>query len=116
MKINEKKLTLKYRAKTFYFAYLFLPTKIKKDIENLYEICLNYKRLGIEIGNDNFCKKYHNNTFYRAYSLYQVTDKLDNLFQQNSHILNFARSVGINIIQKNNYIKNAISDFAMGFN
>ncbi len=87
-----------------------------KDIENLYEICLDYRRLGIEIGNDNFCKKYHNNTFYRAYSLYQVTDKLDNLFQQNSHILNFARSVGINIIQKNNYIKNAISDFAMGFN
>ena len=87
-----------------------------KDIENLYEICLDYRRLGIEIGNLNFCKKYHNNTFYRAYSLYQVTDKLDNLFQQNSHILNFARSVGINIIQKNNYIKNAISDFAMGFN
>ena len=27
-----------------------------KDIENLYEICLDYKRLGIEIGNDNFCK------------------------------------------------------------
>ena len=46
MKINEKKLTLKYRAKTFYFASLFLPTKIKKDIENLYIFCRFLDDLG----------------------------------------------------------------------
>ena len=87
-----------------------------KDVESLYNICLDHKRLGIEIGNDIFCNKYHNNTFYRAYNLYQITDKLDNLFQQNNFISRFARSVGINVIQKNSKIKNAISDFAMGFN
>tara|TARA_B100000575_G_scaffold138138_1_gene110215 strand:- start:1970 stop:3154 length:1185 start_codon:yes stop_codon:yes gene_type:complete len=87
-----------------------------KDVENLYNICSDYKRLGIEIGNDIFCKKYHNNTFYRAYNLYQITDKLDNFFQQNNYISSLTRSVGINIIQKNSIIKNAISDFAMGFN
>ena len=46
MKINEKKLTLKYRAKTFYFASLFLPTKVKKDIENLYIFCRFLDDLG----------------------------------------------------------------------
>ena len=46
MKINEKRLTLKYRAKTFYFASLFLPKKIKKDIENLYIFCRFLDDLG----------------------------------------------------------------------
>ena len=36
---NAKKLTLKFRAKTFYFASIFLPNKIRKDIENLYIFC-----------------------------------------------------------------------------
>ena len=46
MKISEKKLNLKYRAKTFYFASIFLPTKIKKDIENLYIFCRFLDDLG----------------------------------------------------------------------
>jgi len=46
MKLNEKKLTLKYRAKTFYFASLFLPKKIRKDIENLYIFCRFLDDLG----------------------------------------------------------------------
>ena len=32
-------LTLKNRAKTFYFASLFFPNYIKKDIRTLYEFC-----------------------------------------------------------------------------
>ncbi len=46
MKINDRKLTLKYRAKTFYFASLFLPKKIKKDIECLYIFCRYLDDLG----------------------------------------------------------------------
>ena len=46
MTINEKKLTLKYRAKTFYFASLFLPKKVKKDIESLYIFCRYLDDLG----------------------------------------------------------------------
>ena len=53
MKINEEKLTLKYRAKTFYFASLFLPTKIKNDIENLYIFC----RLLDDLGDDQNLSK-----------------------------------------------------------
>ncbi len=51
---NAKKLTLKFRAKTFYFASIFLPNKIRKDIENLYIFC----RYIDDIGDDgNFTKK-----------------------------------------------------------
>jgi len=53
MTINDRKLTLKYRAKTFYFASLFLPTKIKKDIENLYIFC----RLLDDLGDDQNLSK-----------------------------------------------------------
>ena len=49
MKINDKKLTLKYRAKTFYFASLFLPKNIKKDIENLYIFCRYLDDLGDDL-------------------------------------------------------------------
>ena len=49
MKINDRKLTLKYRAKTFYFASLFLPKEIKKDIENLYIFCRYIDDLGDDL-------------------------------------------------------------------
>ena len=49
MKVNDRKLTLKYRAKTFYFASLFLPKVIKKDIENLYIFCRYLDDLGDDL-------------------------------------------------------------------
>ena len=49
MKINDTKLTLKFRAKTFYFASIFLPRKIKKDIENLYIFCRYLDDLGDDL-------------------------------------------------------------------
>ena len=58
--INDKKLTLKYRAKTFYFASLFLPKSIKKDIENLYIFCRYLDDLGD--GTSAFTIKMTNNT------------------------------------------------------
>ncbi|MAZ46028.1 MAG: hypothetical protein CMM98_00410 [Rickettsiales bacterium] len=59
MKSNDKKLTLKYRAKTFYFASFFLPRKIKKDIENLYIFCRYLDDLGDDqnLNKISSCKK-----------------------------------------------------------
>ena len=51
---NAKKLTLKFRAKTFYFASVFLPNKIRKDIENLYIFCRYIDDIG---DGGNFTKK-----------------------------------------------------------
>ncbi len=46
MKDNLKRLSLKYRAKTFYFASFFLPKEIRKDIEILYIFCRYVDDLG----------------------------------------------------------------------
>ena len=87
-----------------------------KDVESLNELVKRYKSLGIDVGNKFFCKEYHNNTYYAAYILYQVTDKLDNIFQLQNPLFSLGRSMGIDIVQKNKKIKNIISDFAMGIN
>ncbi len=85
------------------------------DISELYKLTVKYKKLGIEIGNTIFCKEYHSSTFNNAYALYQVTDKLDTIFQRDNTAINLLRSVGLKFIQKNKKIKDKISDYAMGF-
>ena len=86
------------------------------DIEKLFTLAEEYKKLGIDLGGNSFCKKYHNNTFYKAFRLYQITDKLDSFFKIQNIPTNFIRSLGITIINKNKKLKNLISDFAMGIN
>ena len=86
-----------------------------RDLQSLYYLTKKYKSFGIEIGNSLFCKEYNDDTFYRAYRLYQVTDKLDNIFQKDNFLINFLRKSGIRYLEKNKIIKNKISDFAMGF-
>jgi len=87
-----------------------------KDVENLFNLIIKYKSLGIEIGGEYFCKEYHNNNYYNAYRLYQVTDKLDSFFQNQNPVISFVRSQGLKYLQKNKKINNWISDFAMGIN
>ena len=87
-----------------------------KDVENLFNLIVKYKSLGIEIGGKYFCKDYHNDNYYNAYRLYQVTDKLDSFFQNQNPLISFGRSLGLMHLQKNKKINNWISDFAMGIN
>ena len=85
-------------------------------VENFSNLVREYTSLGIDLGDRFFCKKYHDNNFYNAYRLYQVTDKLDNIFKMQSPLVYFARTSGLNYINKNEKVKNMISDFAMGIN
>ena len=71
-----------------------------KDVESLYSISKNYKKLGIELGNSSFCKKYHNDSYYKAYRLYQLTDKLDSIFQINN--LELKKELRFIAIEKSN--------------
>lgn len=63
MKGNLKRLSLKYRAKTFYFASLFLPREVRKDIEILYIFC----RFVDDLGDDQSLNK--NESFKKLYSI-----------------------------------------------
>tara|TARA_B100001057_G_scaffold411763_1_gene427560 strand:- start:21 stop:1202 length:1182 start_codon:yes stop_codon:yes gene_type:complete len=87
-----------------------------QDLESLYNLTKNYNSLGLELGDEIFCKKFHNDNFFKAYRLYQITDKIDSIFKIDSPIFNHARFSAINFIQRSKKLKYQISDFAMGFN
>ncbi len=87
-----------------------------QDVESLYNLVKKYNSLGIELGDEIFCKEFQKNNFFKAYRLYQITDKVDSVFKLDNAIFNHARFSTINLIEKSKKLKNKISDFAMGVN
>ena len=87
-----------------------------QDVESLYNLIKKYNSLGLELGDEIFCKEFHKDNFFKAYRLYQITDKVDSIFKSDNTILNHARFSAINLIERNKKLKNQISDFAMGIN
>ena len=87
-----------------------------QDVESLYKIVKKYNSLGLELGDEIFCKEFQKNNFFKAYRLYQITDKVDTIFKSDNLIFNHARFSAINLIEKSKKLKNRISDFAMGIN
>ena len=87
-----------------------------QDIENLYNLVKRYNSLGFELGDEIFCKEFQKDNFFKAYRLYQITDKVDTIFKTDHLIFNHARFTAINLINKSKKLKNRISDFAMGIN
>ncbi len=87
-----------------------------QDLESLYNLVKKYNSLGIELGDEMFCKEFQKNNFFKAYRLYQITDKVDSVFKLDNTIFNNARFSALNLIEKSKKLKNQISDFAMGVN
>ena len=87
-----------------------------QDVESFYNLVKKYNSLGLEIGDEIFCKEYHKNNFFKAYRLYQITDKLDMIFKFDNVGFNYLRFSAINFLERGKKIKNKISDFAMGIN
>ena len=87
-----------------------------QDVESLYKLVKKYNSLGLELGDEIFCKEFQKNNFFKAYRLYQITDKIDSIFKLDNSIFNHARYAAINLIEKSKKFKNKISDFAMGIN
>ena len=87
-----------------------------QDVESLYNLVKKYNSLGIELGDEIFCKEFQKNNFFKAYRLYQITDKVDSVFKLDNTIFNHVRFSAINLIEKSKKLKNKISDFAMGVN
>jgi len=87
-----------------------------QDVENLYKLVKKYNSLGLEPGDEIFCKEFQKDNFFKAYRLYQITDKVDSIFKLDNTILNNVRFSAINLIERSKKIKNQISDFAMGIN
>ncbi len=87
-----------------------------QDLESVYNLVKKYNSLGLELGDEIFCKQFQKDNFFKAYRLYQITDKVDSIFKFDNTIFNHARFSAINLIEKSKTLKNQISDFAMGVN
>ena len=86
-----------------------------RDVKSLFNLSKKYSDLGIGVGSIDFCKQYQQKTYFDAYALYQVTDKLDNIFLRTNTSVSLLRAFGINFLNNNKKLKNLISDYAMGF-
>ena len=87
-----------------------------QDVESLYNLVKKYNSLGLELGDEIFCKEFQKENFFKAYRLYQITDKVDSIFKLDNTIFKNARFSAINLIERSKKLKNKISDFAMGVN
>ena len=87
-----------------------------QDVESVYNLVKKYNSLGFELGDEIFCKEFQKDSFFKAYRLYQITDKVDGIFKLDNTIFNHGRFSAINLIEKSKKLKNYISDFAMGVN
>ncbi len=85
-----------------------------RDVKNLLKIISKAKNNGLDLGTEFVCKNYHNLSYYDAYSLYQVTDKLNSIFLHESTTINFIRKSGFSLINKTKKIKKQITNYAMG--
>ncbi len=87
-----------------------------QDVESLYNLVKKYNSLGLELGDEIFCKVFQKDNFFKAYRLYQITDKVDSIFKLDNIFFNHVRFSAINLIERSKKLKNQISDFAMGVN
>ena len=85
-----------------------------RDVKVIDTLTKKFKGLGIELGTNEFCKEYHDNCFYDAYRLFQITDKFDTIFKSNNLFISALRSQGFRFISKRKILRNFITDFAMG--
>jgi len=85
-----------------------------RDIQNSLKIIKEGINLGLDIGDPYVCKNYHDLSFADTYILYQITDKFNSIFLNDSFVLNNLRQFGFGVIENNKKIKNFITNFAMG--
>lgn len=85
-----------------------------RDVKNILSSVKSGLELGLDPGDKYICEKYNKNSFPDAYSLYQITDKLNSIFLNENFYLKLFRNAGFKIIEKNIKLKNRITNFAMG--
>ena len=81
------------------------------DVKNLYELC---KDINISLGSDLFCQIYNDKNYYKAFQLFQLTDKLNSHFIKSGNLYRLLSNVGFNFIERNHPLKNKITRYAMG--
>ena len=83
------------------------------DVKNLHKISAESKVNKIEIGSNIFCKNYNDLSYNKAFQLFQITDKLNTHFKNNSTLYRFLSNIGFKIVNRTPSIKNKITKYAM---
>jgi len=86
-----------------------------KDIENCFLVLKEASRLGLNIGESYFNKRYNDKSYFDAFSLFQITDKLNSIFIKDGLAANLLRKNAFQIIEKNKFLKKYITNYAMGY-
>ena len=86
-----------------------------KDIENCFLVLKEASMLGLDVGENYFNKKYNDKSYFNAFFLFQITDKLNSIFLKEGLITNLFRKNGFKIIEKSKFLKKHITNFAMGY-
>ena len=81
------------------------------DVKNLYDLS---KNKNIDIGCDLFCQMYNNKSYYKAFQLFQITDRLNSHFLNSGSLYRSLSNIGFSFIEKNQSLKNKITKYAMG--
>tara|TARA_Y100000741_G_scaffold301501_1_gene242985 strand:- start:579 stop:1808 length:1230 start_codon:yes stop_codon:yes gene_type:complete len=85
-----------------------------RDIENLLYSIEGGLNLGLALGDNYICKNYHSLSYKDAFSMFQITDKLNSAFLFENFFGKNIRHIGINFINRKKNLKNLISNYAMG--
>ena len=86
-----------------------------RDIKNCLFTIKSNLDLGLDIGSLYVCKQYHDLSYYDSYSFFEITDKLNLIFLNDSKFINNIRKKGFKLINNQKFLKNYITNFAMGF-
>ena len=86
-----------------------------KDIENCFLVLKEASKLGLDIGESYFNKRYNDKSYFDAFSLFQITDKLNSIFIKDGLVANLSRKKAFKIIEKNKLLKKFITNYAMGY-
>jgi 2-octaprenyl-6-methoxyphenol hydroxylase len=81
------------------------------DVRNLYDLSKNKK---IDMGSDLFCQMYNDKSYHKALQLFQLTDNLNSHFMKQGSAYRFLNNIGFDFIEKNQFLKNKITKYAMG--
>lgn len=87
-----------------------------RDIWKCYKVLSDAEKLGLDIGSPSVLNKFNDLCYYDAFNLYQITDKLNSIFINDSFLGNSIRAFGFKTILKSKNIKKIISNYAMGIN
>ncbi|MDC1184963.1 FAD-dependent monooxygenase [Alphaproteobacteria bacterium] len=81
------------------------------DVKNLYELSNDDN---LNLGSDFFCQAYNDKSYYKAFQLFQLTDKLNSHFKKPGNLYRLLSNVGFDHIENNDSLKNKITRYAMG--